>query len=312
MLDVSSETLLRRRRAPRETIVLQAVFHTLAYADVFDYPLTVSEVYRYLTSTRGTLEEVTRALSDESLFSQTGEYFSLRGREEIIEIRGRRAQFAPRLWRKAIRYGQIIASLPFVKMVAVTGSLAMNNTDEGKDIDYLLVTAPNHLWTCRALSLLVARMAKQEGISLCPNYLVTTDALELKERSLYVAHELTQMIPLSGMEIYNKLRQQNAWIAEYLPNAAGAPSLPQGVKPVKSRSATQRILEFFFSLPFGPWFEKWEMNRKIKRLSREQSHSFESYFSADVCKGHVDKHGENVVTALAARLKIMTDPQGTS
>jgi hypothetical protein len=47
-------------------------------------------------------------------------------------------------------------------------------------------------------------------------------------------------------------------------------------------------------------------------LSREQSHSFESYFSADVCKGHVDKHGENVVTALAARLIIMTDPQGTS
>ena len=36
MLDVSSENLLR------------SVFHTLAYADVFDYPLTAREVYRYL------------------------------------------------------------------------------------------------------------------------------------------------------------------------------------------------------------------------------------------------------------------------
>ena len=66
----------------------------------------------------------------------------------------------------------------------------------------------------------------------------------------------------------------------------------------------------FFSLPFGPWLEKWERNRKIERLTREQSHSFESYFSADVCKGHIDKHGENVVTALAVRFQILPLPLG--
>ena len=305
MLDVDSENFLQE---PRGAVILQSVFHTLAYADVFDYPLTVPEVYRYLTSTKGTMEEVRRALSDESLFSHTGEYFTLRGREKIVEIRKRRAQVAARLWRKAVRYGRIIASLPFVKMVAITGSLAMNNTEEGKDIDYMLVTVPNHLWTCRALSLLIARIAKLEGVSLCPNYLVTTNALELKERSLYVAHELAQMIPLSGMETYFEIRQRNAWIEKYLPNAAEVPALQPVVKPVKSRSVIQQVLEFFFSLPFGHWLEKWEMNRKIARLRQEQSHSFESYFSADVCKGHIDKHGESVVTALAVRLQKATAP----
>jgi len=304
MLDVYFEKLLQK---PHRTIILQSVFYTLAYADVFDYPLTLPEVYRYLTSTRGTMEEVTRALSDESRFSQTGEYFTLRGREKIVETRKRRAQAAARLWRKAVRYGRIIASLPFVKMVAITGSLAMNNTEEDKDIDYMVVTSPNHLWTCRALSLLLARIAKLEGVSLCPNYLVTTNALELNERSLYVAHELAQMIPLSGMEIYNDIRQQNAWIEEFLPNAAGAPALSQSVN-VKNRSVIQQILEFFFSLPFGQWFEKWEMNRKIERLTREQSYSLESYFSEDVCKGHIDRHGEHVVTALAVRMKRANAP----
>ena len=76
-----------------------SVFHTLAYADVFDYPLTSSEVYRYLTSSSGTREEVTRLLSDESWFSQIDEYFTLRGREEIVRVRKRRAQIAARLWR---------------------------------------------------------------------------------------------------------------------------------------------------------------------------------------------------------------------
>ena len=275
---------------------------------MFDYPLTASEVYRYLTSTKGTLEEVTQALSDKSLFSQSGEYFTLRGREAIVETRKRRAGVAARLWTKSARYGRMMASLPFVRMVAITGSLAMNNTGEGKDVDYMIVTAPNHLWTCRAFALLIARIAKLEGIHLCPNYLVTTNALELKERSLYVAHELAQMVPLSGMEIYDEIRRRNDWVESYLPHASGVPDLPQDVKRVTMRSAIQQILETLFNLPFGRWLEKWEMNRKIARLTREQSHSFESYFSADVCKGHIDRHGENVVTALALRVANSTAP----
>ena len=286
----------------RASAVLSAAFHTLAYSDVFDYPLTASEVYRYLTSTKASFEEVSRALTDESLFSQVGEYFTLRGREQIIEIRKRREQVAVRLWPKAARYGWIISQLPFVRMVAVTGSLSVNNTDEGKDIDFMIVTAPSRLWTCRALALLVARMAKLEGISLCPNYLVTTNALEFEEKSLYVAREVAQMIPISGEEVYEEISRLNHWMEDYLPNASGAPELPESVELLKKRSLIQRLLELAFALPFANWLEKWEMNRKIKKLSYEQSSSLESYFSADVCKGHIDRHRENIAMALAVRL----------
>ncbi len=296
MLDVSTEKLLH------------SVHHTLAYADVFEYPLTAPEVYRYLTSTKATIAEVTRALSDRSLFSRTEEFFTLPGREEIVETRKRRAQVAARLWSKAARYGRIIAQLPFVRMVAVTGSLAMNNTDEGKDVDFMIVTAPNHLWTSRALALLIARIARLEGICLCPNYLVTTNALKLKERSLYVAHELAQMVPLSGMDIYDETLRLNNWIYDYLPNASGAPEMSHGVQRIKRRSVIQKCLELILNLPFGAWFEKWEMNRKMERLTREQAHSVESFFSAEVCKGHMDRHGENIVAALAFRLNTVATP----
>ena len=282
---------------------LHPVFQTLAYADVFDYPLTAPEVYRYLASTKASFDEVAQALADETLFTRVGDYFTLCGREGIVETRKRRAQVAAQLWVKAERYGRIIASLPFVRMVAVTGSLAMNNADEGKDVDYMIVTAPNRLWTCRGLSLLVARFAKLEGVRLCPNYLVTTNALTLNERSLYVAHELVQMIPLSGLETYREMLRLNDWIYDYLPNARSVPGARETVEPGDEQSLIRRISEILFSLHFGSWFEKWEMNRKITRLSQEQSSSMESYFSADVCKGHIDKHGENVVTALAVRLQ---------
>jgi hypothetical protein len=188
-------------------------------------------------------------------------------------------------------------------MVAVTGSLAMNNAEEGKDVDYMIVTAPNHLWTCRALSLLVARFAKLAGVSLCPNYLVTTNALELNERSLYVAHELVQMIPLSGMEIYREIWRLNSWIQDYLPNAFPEPEVKSTRKHAKRSSFFQQTVETLLNNPFGNLLEKWEMTRKMDRLTHEQSSSFESYFSADVCKGHIDRHGQKTEYVLISRLQ---------
>jgi hypothetical protein len=292
------------------TRLLRAIFHTLAYADIFDYPLTVVEVYRYLTSTKASFEEVSLALSDETLFSQVGEYFTLRGREQIVKIRKRRAEVAARMWPKAARYGRIIAQLPYVRMVAVTGSLAMDNTDEGRDVDFMIVTAPNRLWTCRAWTLLLARVAKLEGVGLCPNYLVTTNALEFEEKSLYVAHEIAQMIPISGSNIYKEIRRRNEWVEGYLPHAADAPAAPEALKLVKRQPRIQKSLELVFSLPFGDGLEQWERGRKIARLKREQSSSLESFFSADVCKGHMDRHAENVSTALSARIANLPRPVG--
>jgi len=294
VLDVSAENLLR------------SVFYTLAYADVFDYPLTAHEVYRYLPLDVVSFEKVAQLLENQTLFSKIEDYFTLRGREEIVGTRKRRAEVANRLWTKAARYGRLIAALPFVRMVAVTGSLAMSNADDGKDIDYLIVTAPKHLWTCRALALLVTRLAKLEGVNLCPNYLITTNALTLEERSLYVAHELAQMIPLAGMEFYDEMRRRNDWMVDYLPNSLMAPEMPDGVKSIQKRPVIQQVLEIVFQLLLANWFEKWEMDRKIARLSREQSSSFESYFSADICKGHIDRHKQKTEHALQEKLKQIT------
>ena len=291
MVDVSSENLLH------------SVFQTLAYADIFDYPFTAQEVYRYLTSGGATAEEVESALSNQTLFTQVGDYFTLRGREQIVETRKQRAAIAARLWPKAVRYGRIIARLPFVRMVAVTGSLAMNNTQADQDIDYMIVTAPGHLWTCRALSLLVARWAKLEGVKLCPNYLVTTNALAFKERSLYVAHELTQMVPLSGMDIYRQIWDLNLWIHDYLPNALQGSEVLHDLIPEEGSSFFQKVLEVPFRLPFATWLEKWEMGRKLERLTREQSSSVESYFSSDICKGHLDRHRQKTENAIAETLE---------
>jgi len=276
----------------------EAILHTVAYSDIFDYPLTAPEVHRYLTGVRASFEEVAQAL-EEGPVMRTGGYFTLPDREELVSVRAEREVRSRQLLPRAIRYGRLLGALPYIRMVALTGSLSMSNIEEGKDIDYLIVTAPNHLWTCRAFALLVARFARFEGIRLCPNYLITENALALVDRSLYAAHEMTQMIPVSGMEIYTRMRLMNAWTDEYLPNAQG---LPEVFTAANTRSGLQHFLEFISKFFPVRIFEKWEMNRKIKKLSREQFSSSESSFSEDVCKGHVDMHGETTEQELRRRL----------
>src|SRR5690606_20957099 len=128
-----------------------------------------------------------------------------------------------RLWHEALRYGRIIASLPYVRMVAITGELAMDNIQPSSDIDYFIITQPGRLWLCRALTIGVVRYAALRGLTVCPNYLLSESALEIHEQNLYAAHEVAQMIPIAGHTVYQRLRAQNTWTEAFLPNAAGPP-----------------------------------------------------------------------------------------
>ena len=272
----------------------QAILQVAAYADIFDYPLTLKEIHRYCRI-KTTFQDINDEIHRSGLLNQIGDFYPLYGREALIGQRLRREQISARLWPEAIRYGKLIAQLPFIRMVAVTGSLAVNNTEDPADIDYLIVTDPGHLWTGRALILAIGRLAEREGLTLCPNYLITTRGLEFKDRNIYVAHELAQMVPISGMPVYDEIRRRNDWVAGFLPNADGPPP-GLGLNGSAAQSSWLKpILETILRrMPPGAWFERWEMERKIRRLSQDQAFSAESRFSADVCKGH--DHGHQLRT----------------
>jgi len=279
-----------------------AILQTAAYADVFDYPLTSGEIHHYLTGIRASKEEVELVLKEDSILSRAGRWYTLPGREQLAATRRRREQIAARMWPQAINYGRLISGLPFVRMVAITGSLAMNNVENNPDIDYLVVTARGRLWMVRAMVLAAARSAALHGARLCPNYLVTEQALVFEEQSLYAAHELAQMIPLFGLDVYTRIISLNRWKDRFLPNAEGLPPIMDKIPAPDRVLGMKSVLEAALLKPIGTRFERWEMDRKIRKLSSEQRASPESRFGADYCKGHKDRHAERTEQALRQRL----------
>jgi hypothetical protein len=285
-----------------------AILRTLAYADVFDYPLRPAEVHRYLVGVPASREDVNQAMRAGSLLrnhaTQVYGYYTLRGREELVYRRWLRERVSMELWPRAAHYGRLMAGLPFVRMVAVTGALAMNNVAGRVDLDYLIVTEPGRLWLCRSLVILLVRWAGLRGMVICPNYFISENALSISTRNLYTAHELTQMVPLSGLQVYRRMREANRWAQEYLPNALGPPNPFQAIQvdEVGETVPLTKMAETILRTPLGSRLECWEMERKIRKFSRHWQDRAEVDFGADWCKGHFDGHGKRAMSAYHARL----------
>mgnify|MGYP000856887111 FL=1 len=273
----------------------RAIVEALTYSDIFDYPLRFDELHRYLPI-RANAEELSVALdSMRGQVEQQDGFHFLAGRDEIVDVRKEREAHSRKLLPIALRYGRILGSLPFVRMVALTGSLAVLNISKNADFDYMLVTAKGRVWTARAFALLFNRLVRPFGHTICPNLIVAESALEWPLHDLYSARELMQMIPISGMDVYRQVMEVNSWVVEFVPqsslcdNRAKTATDPRGA--LRGVAATiKRFLEFPLRGKLGDYFESWEMTRKIARFSHQPGFGEETIFTAEVCQGNFHHH----------------------
>jgi hypothetical protein len=185
----------------------------------------------------------------------------------------------------ALNYGRMLGSLPFIRMVALTGSLAVMNSSRNADFDYMLVTAPNRVWTARAFALLLNRITRLFGHTLCPNLIVSENALAWSVHDIYSARELCQMIPVTGKHVYRMLMDTNQWTKDFLPNVKQTSEVSE-----TSEALIQKLLELSLRDRLGDRFEIWEMSRKIARFSKQEGFGEETIFTAEVCQGNFHHH----------------------
>ncbi len=206
---------------------------TLIYADLFDYPLTKEEIWRRLIKlqiTNDKLQIKLKKLINSILFGKKEKYYYLVGREEIIQLRKRREKYSEEKVKIARRIAKLLKFIPFVKLVGLTGAVAAGNADEDDDIDLLIITSGNLLWTTRLLVTLSVDLMglrrrpddKKVKNKICLNMFIDENYLAIgkDERDLFTAYEITQMKPLfEKNQIYKRFIKANDWVGKYLPNA---------------------------------------------------------------------------------------------
>jgi hypothetical protein len=280
-----------------------AILRTVLYADIFDYPLTLEEIFLYLIGREADSPAEVESLLNSSarlqeLLCQQQGFVVLRTRPELIERRLERQAHAGPLMQTAQRYGRWLAQIPFVRMVAITGAVAMNNPSHADDdIDYMLIVQPGRVWLTRALAIALVRLARLRGVELCPNYVLAADKLPQTRTDLYVAHELAQMRPVFGYDHYRDLLDANDWAWRFLPNSSAQPPLTD-----EAQLVLKRALEYLLGGRLGSLLDALEYRRKSARFQQRIQADAAAVIGPHAVKGHFRDHGQRILDAYYERL----------
>lgn len=299
---VSPQSLAETPAAPEA-----AILRTLLYADIFDYPLTPVEIHHYLIGHPASPETVQTALNGSpwlaARLTRMNGYFAAQDRAGLGALRDERRRSSTALWPRARRWAAIMGGLPFVRMVAVTGALAVDNAPPGDDIDFLIVTAPGRVWLTRAFAVALVRVARLFGVGLCPNYVLSRSALAQDQRNLFIAHDLAQMVPLVGHGVYTEMRAANRWAEAFLPQARCPLRSEPDLAPRDLWCALQQLGERLLSGRLGEALEAWERRRKLKKFSgAAQTPGSAAQLDAERVKGHFNDYGQRVLKEFETRV----------
>jgi hypothetical protein len=215
----------------------ESVLKTISYFDLFDYPLTRAEVWKYLVGEKTNLSEADAAVSalvtSGKLEEKNGLIF-FPGRGSVAATRESRYRHSCRKWRRARRWANVFSGIPGVMLVAIGNTLSYNNAKDGSDIDFFIVVRRGNLWRTRIFAAALAAFLRLRPMpgdgrdKLCLSFFIADDNFDLKKFSIpgptdiYLAYWIAQLAPLRGAPgVYERFLSENDWIKAILPNVAG-------------------------------------------------------------------------------------------
>ena len=247
--------------------------HSLTYHNVFDYPLTMAELVKWSAGPKSlTINH------QQSTISNTNGFYHLAANPGAVLKRLMRSRISARKLEIAKKATYVISLVPTVKMVAVTGALAMENASDEADIDLLVVSKKGSLWTSRLLVHLVLLVLQipvrragrgDEKDKLCLNmWLDESDLIwSGKRRNIYTAHEIAQVRPLVNRgQTYEEFIERNGWIREYWPNTV---KITKKLKDLKTKKVFRFSVFPFFSSVVEKVAFRLQYAYMRKRITRE-------------------------------------------
>lgn len=172
------------------------------------------------------------------------EFYTLQNNYSLVQRRRKGNIKAKAMLKKAETIAAFLSTFPFVKGVAVSGSLSKNFADENSDIDFFIITEKNKLWLARTFMHCFKKIAilqKKQDL-YCMNYYVDEAMLQIKEKNIYTATEIATLLPLRGVQIFNDFFAENSWSKSFLPNHSLRISYVEETKDPFSKKAIELIL----------------------------------------------------------------------
>jgi predicted nucleotidyltransferase len=252
------------------------ILASLAYFDMFDYPLTYSEIFLFLENKyrQSEFSEALNSLVFNKMIFQFDKYYSLKNDYGLIARRNKGNEKAAELIKKAKEVGRLLIKFPYVRGVGISGSLSKNFADNKSDIDLFIITKKNRLWVARSFmhcfKKLTFLMNKQHHY--CMNYYIDEEQLQIVEKNIYTAIEVGTLIPLEGDTVFERFYAANSWTRDLLPNKNLRLA---SAKPLR-KYFLKSLVESLLNNCVGEWLDnilmkftagRWNKKTQMKKLN---------------------------------------------
>ncbi len=258
------------------------VLATIVYYDTLEYPMTAFEAWKHLLIPDGVtnipkaslraVEQTLESLQSRGSVEENFGFWALPCREGLVLDRIQREKRAVEKIKRAVKLIRRCSWIPFVRMIALTGSLSMKQGDRSSDWDLLVAMKSGAIWTGRFLLTfwLTALGQRRHGQHItdraCLNCYLADSSLEVPLKDVFSSHEYRFMYPVVGEETFRSFELVNRWMARYRPHFSPTVVSPLFlVSPKRWMRVLQTALEQLF---VHRWLEKYLRRYQKQRIER--------------------------------------------
>ena len=246
------------------------ILTTLAYFDIFHYPLHGEEIHRFhgQPASRAETDEELRSLTEEHTICFIDGFYLLNNDGGLVIKRKEANRLAARQMVIACKSARLLSRFPYVKGIAISGSLSKNYADEKADIDFFIITTANRLWIARTLMHLFKKLTYLSGRQnrYCMNYYVDEEAPVIEEKNIFTAIEISTLIPMHGKRSLDDFVIANSWVNQYFPLCRMDTDNTPGIK----KGFLSAMIERLFNAGLGNRLDKWLMAITERRWKRKE------------------------------------------
>ena len=232
------------------------ILKQLLYYDIFDHVLSRDELIKDCALGQQS-DAIIEDLLKHRLIYQLDDYYSVKNNPDLAEKRKTGMENTQLSMPRALKMAKLIGKFPFVRAVALSGSISKGYMDSFKDIDYFIITKPKRLWLSRTLLVFYKKVLLLNSFRyFCLNYFIDENNLEIKNKNYFTATEINTLVPVNGNTLFRLFYDSNAWVKN---SYKDFPQNQFAEEKALTRSIFKQFIEFSLSNFVGNWLDIFSM-----------------------------------------------------
>lgn len=205
------------------------------------------------------------------------------GQSAWVAERALREGRSLRMIARRARFLNALCAMPFIRLVAVSGSLAHLNATDDADLDLFIITKGPRVWSVTAATVVLAKLMRCRQ-AVCANFVVSDEDLVIQPQDEFSANQILHLRPVIGADAYREFLDANPFVRAMYPNFDPRERSAWPFTPSPWAARVKRVLEFVCSLPSHAFEAScrvtygWYLRRKVRtwaspeqvRLTRTQ------------------------------------------